>query len=76
MENTLKRIIAQATILKPEHGKYKSHKTDTFTQGINVLTTTDYTLGVSQELISDFEKGIIDNSTVVNRLKIKREPTK
>lgn len=69
-------IVSKASKLNPEFGEYKKHITDPFTQGINVLTTTDYTLGVSQELISDFEKGLVDDKTLVNRLKIKRKPTK
>jgi hypothetical protein len=76
MENTLQEIIVQATELKPEYGEYKNHAADPFTHGINVLTTTDYTLVGSKELISDFEKGVIDNKTIVSKLKIKREPTK
>ena len=76
MENTLREIIFQASKQKPEYGEYKKHSTDPFTQGINVLTTTDYTLGVPTELISDFVKGSIDNISLVIRLKVKREPIK
>jgi len=74
MEKTLRQIITKASKLKPEYGDYKNHTPDPFTQGINIKTTTDYTLGVSKELISDFEKGLIDEKMIVNRLKIKKEP--
>ena len=74
MENTLRAIISQGATLKPEFGVYKNHTTDPFTLGINVLTTTDYVLGISTDLISDFGKGIIDNNAIISRIKIKRQP--
>lgn len=76
MESTLRSIIAEASKTNPEYGEYKSHGTDPFSQGTNVLTTTGYTLGVPVELITDFPKGSVDNETIASRLIIKRQPNK
>ena len=76
METTLRRIISIANKVRPEFGEYVNYMNDPFTFGINVLTTTSYTLGISKELIKDFENGLNDISTITNRIKIKKEPNK
>lgn len=76
MESTLRAIINEASKTNPEYGEYKSHGTDPFSQGTNVLATTGYTLGVPGELITDFPKGAVDNETIADRLIVKRQPNK
>lgn len=73
MENTLRAIIAEASKTKPEYGEYKNHGDDSSTQGINVSTSTGYTLGVSRELIKSYEEGSLDEDWI-KRIKIKRSP--
>lgn len=74
MENTLRAIIGQVARLKPEFGVYKNHTPNPFTNGINIFTTTDYILGVSYSLITDFKNGVIDNNSLLSRIKIIKQP--
>lgn len=75
MMQTLIRIVHELSQSHPEFGHYKSHAKDANTQGFNVLTSKGYTLGISQELVSDFENNLVTGDDLQDRVKIKRSPT-
>ena len=74
MKNTLQAIIKELSVQNSKFGEYRDHNVDPFTQGINVNTTTNYTIGISKELVSDFENKMVDSETLEKRIKIKRAP--
>lgn len=74
MKSLLQRIIKQAATIKPEYGEYHNHTTDPFTFGVNVFTTTEYTIGVPKELINDDKFINIEAEELCKRLIVKRKP--
>jgi len=70
----LRSIIAEASKINPAFGSYKEQGLDPFTQGVNVTTSTGYTLGISKELIDSFRNGTRDKK-LIERIKIKRSPS-
>jgi len=73
--NTIKQILSKFSQQNPEYGEYQSHIRNTFTTtGFLVKTTTGFTLGISDELVTDFQKGNVDTENLKRRVKIIRTP--
>ena len=71
--NTIKQILSKFRQQNPECGDYQSHIRNSFTTtGYLVKTTTGFTLGISDELMSDFQKGTVDTENLKRRVKIIR----